>query len=481
MNVLFVSAECAPFAKTGGLGDVSAALPRYLGARGHDVRVVIPFYARVREKHRGFRPVLEDLSVQLGAKRVVFSVFEANLPDSRVPVYFVHCPALYGRKSIYTSDPDEHLRFAVLQWAALKICQFLRFSPDVVHCNDWQTALLPLMLRTVFQWDRLFARTRTVLTLHNVAHQGSFGAHVVPDTGLAEASDKLHQDQLAEGRVNFLLTGIMYADVVTTVSPTYAREIQTPEHGVGLDSFLRARSDVLFGILNGIDEDVWSPERDTLIPARFSADDLSGKERCKQALTSKFGLPYHPRAPIFGIVSRLAWQKGFDLMSEVLPHVLARHDAQVIVLGQGEPRYEDLFSRLAHAMPHKVAFYRGFSENLAHLIEAGSDFFLMPSRYEPCGLNQMYSLRYGTPPIVHQTGGLADTVKLWRGPGSGGTGIVFTHFDAKGLLWAMEYALEIFGDRARFRELQRNGMREDLGWDHRVGQYEDLYRQLIGR
>jgi starch synthase len=485
VNVLFVSAECAPFAKTGGLGDVSAALPRYLGKRGHDVRVVLPLYARVREKFHGFRPVLEDLSVQLGPTRVIFSVVEGTLPGSRVPVYFVHCPALYDRKSIYTSDPDEHLRFSVLQWAALKICQFLRFAPDVVHANDWQTALLPLMLRTVFQWDKLFQKTRTVLTLHNVGHQGTFGAHVLPETGLSEASQHFHQEQLGEGRINFLLTGLLFADVITTVSPTYAREIQTPEHGVGLDGFLRARKDVLFGILNGIDEDVWSPERDPLIPARFSASDLSGKERCKHALTQKLRLPYHPRAPIFGIVSRLAWQKGFDLLSDVLPHVLARHDAQVVVLGQGEGKYEELFSRLARQMPHKVAFHRGFSEPLAHLIEAGSDFFLMPSRYEPCGLNQMYSLRYGTPPIVHKTGGLADTVRLWKGPGSGGNGIVFEHFDAKALLWAMEYALEVWGsgtgeDRARFRELQRNGMSDELGWDRRVGQYDDLYRQLTG-
>jgi starch synthase len=483
VKILFVSAECAPFAKTGGLGDVSAALPRYLAKRGHDVRVVIPFYARVWEKHRGFKPILEDLSVQLGPRRVVFSVFEHLLPDSKVPVYFVHCPSLYDRKSIYTSDPDEHLRFAVLQWAALKTAQFIRFSPDIVHANDWQTALMPLMLRSVLAWDKLFARTRTVLTLHNVGHQGTFGAHVVPELGLAEASGNFHQDQLNEGRVNFLLTGLLYADVITTVSPTYAREIQTAEHGVGLDAFLRARRDVLVGILNGIDEDVWSPETDTLIPARFSAADLAGKETCKKALLSKMHLPYHPRAPVFGVVSRLAWQKGFDLLQEVLPSVLARHDVQVVVLGQGEGRYEELFSRLRGQMPHKLSFHRGFSEPLAHLIEAGSDFFLMPSRYEPCGLNQMYSLRYGTPPIVHKTGGLADTVRLWRGPGSGGNGFVFDHFDARALRWAIDYAIEVWGtgtgtDRAIFRELQRNGMKEDFGWDRRVGQYEDLYRQL---
>jgi starch synthase len=342
---------------------------------------------------------------------------------------------------------------------------------------------MPLMLRSVFSWDRLFQKTRSLLTLHNVGHQGTFGAHVVPETGLSEAASNFHQEQLRDGRINFLLTGLLFADAITTVSPTYAREIQTPEHGMGLDPFLRARREVLFGILNGIDDSVWNPETDALLPARYSVDDFSGKERCKQALTSKFRLPYHPRAPVFGIVSRLAWQKGFDLLSDVLPAVLGKHDAQLVVLGQGEGKYEELFSSLQRRMPHKVAFHRAFSEPVAHLIEAGSDFFLMPSRYEPCGLNQMYSLRYGTPPIVHKTGGLADTVRLWQGSGSRGNGFVFDHFDQKALYWAMEYALEVWGsgqgdDRARFRELQRNGMRDELGWDARVGQYETLYREL---
>ena len=502
LNVLFVSAEVAPFAKTGGLGDVGGALPRYLAKLGHDVRVVLPLYRRVREyaAKNGitFDRVLDDLSVQLGQKKVSFSIISATLPgtgDGRtpaVPVYFVAQPSLYDRAGIYTQDPDEHLRFALLQWAALKLCQFQRFAPDIVHANDWQTGLLPLMVKTAFAWDKLFARTKTVLTIHNIGHQGGFSADVLPDTGLTEVREHFHQEQLNAGRINFLLTGILFADAITTVSPTYAREIQTAEHGVGLDPFLRSRGPAVVGILNGIDEDVWSPEADKLIPQRYDADHLELKEKNKKALCESQRLPYHPRAPMFGIVSRMAWQKGFDLCMEVLPRLLAQHDAQLVVLGSGDPKYEGFFANLARQFPHKAAFHQGFSEPLAHLIEAGSDFFLMPSRYEPCGLNQMYSLRYGTLPIVHKTGGLADTVRLVRSTRTGGSdlgagnGIVFEHFDATAFKWALSWALELWGtgdgpDRARFREIQRRAMSEDLGWTRRIHEYVRVYRGLTGR
>lgn len=480
MQVLFVSAEVAPFAKTGGLGDVSAAVPRYLREKGHDVRVVLPFYRRVREKGGTFSRVIDDASVELGPRRIHFSIVTAPLPGTDVPVYFVVCPSLYDRDGIYTQDADEYLRFFVLQWAALKLCQLLRFAPDIVHANDWQTAFLPLMVKTAFGWDKLFAKTRAVLTIHNIGHQGSFPSSILPETGLAEISNHFHQEQLRDGRVNSMLHGILYADAITTVSPTYAREIQTPEHGVGLDPFLRARSQVVVGILNGIDEAEWSPERDSKIAFRYSRHELEKKELNKRDLLAKIGLPYHPRAPLFGIVSRMAWQKGFDLCIDGLPRLLAQHDAQVVVLGSGEPKYEEFFASLQRTFPHKALFYRGFSEPLAHAIEAGSDFFLMPSRYEPCGLNQMYSLRYGTVPIVHRTGGLADTVRLYRGPRSGGNGVVFENFDAMGFRWALSYALDLWGtgdgtDRAAFRDLQRVGMSEDNGWSRRIHEYLRVY------
>ena len=286
------------------------------------------------------------------------------------------------------------------------------------------------------------------------------------------------EQQLREGRLSFLLTGILYANAITTVSPTYAREITTPEHGVGLDAFLRARRDVLFGILNGIDESEWSPERDPLIPFHYSAEDPSGKEENKALLLRSVGLPYRRGVPLFGIVSRLAWQKGFDLCFDVLPALLAQREVQLVVLGSGEPKYEDFFARLARLAPHKVAFRNAFSEPLAHLIEAGSDLFLMPSRYEPCGLNQMYSLVYGTPPIVHKTGGLADTVRLWDPAARSGNGFVFDHFDPRGLTWAIRYALDQWGDREGWRRLMQNGMAEDFRWSRRVREYEELYAKL---
>ena len=483
MKILFVSSELAPFAKAGGLGDVSASLPRHLHELGHDVRPFLPMYSRVLGHGRSFTQVLPEFTLSLGALKVPVSIYSSPLPGTDLPIYFVRCPALYDRASIYGNGPDEHLRFAVLQWAALRACQYLQFAPDIAHVNDWQAALIPLMLRSVFAWDRLFAKTRTLLTIHNLGHQGTFDAKVLAETGLQPAADLFHQDELRAGRLGYLMAGILHANAITTVSPTYAREIQTAAHGVGLDGLLRSRAEVLFGILNGIDEAEWTPETDAHLPHHFSAGDLSGKERCKQALLASGGLPYRREIPLLAVVSRLVWQKGFDLCMKVLPPLLEKRMFQLVVLGKGEHRYHDFFHRLARAFPRQVVFQPVFNERRAHLIEAGADLFLMPSRYEPCGLNQMYSLRYGTVPIVHKTGGLADTVWQWD-PGNGrGTGFVFEHFDEGGLEWAINRALDSWGSgtghhRARWVQLQHNGMQLPLGWPHRIGEYVDLYRKL---
>jgi starch synthase len=483
MKILFLSSELAPFAKAGGLGDVSAALPRHIHALGHDVRPFLPMYARVEAPGRAFRQVIPEFDLALGKRRVRVSIHAAPLPGTDLEVHFVRCPGLYDRPSIYGSGADEHLRFAVLQWAALKACQLLRFAPDVAHVNDWQTALVPVLLRSVFAWDKLFARTRTLLTIHNLGHQGTFDARVLPDTGLEPAADLLHGDELRAGRFGFLLSGILHANAINTVSPTYAREIQTHEHGAGLDSFLRGRGDVLRGILNGIDEAEWSPETDRYLRHHFSAADLDGKERNKQELLASSGLPWRREVPVVGVVSRLVWQKGFGLCTKVLPGLLARRAFQLVVLGKGEHHYQRFFAALAQSFPWQVAFDQAFSEHRAHLIEAGSDLFLMPSRYEPCGLNQMYSLRYGTVPVVHRTGGLADTVWPWDPASGRGTGFVFEHFDEAGLAWALNRALDAWGsgtgaDRERWARLQRNGMELPLGWGHRVDEYLELYRRL---
>jgi starch synthase len=478
MKILHIASEVAPFAKTGGLGDVLSALPKALANKGHDVRVVLPFYRRVREGGHHAERILPWLELDLGRRRHRFSTYETKIPGSNVPVYLVDAPPLYDRPGIYTQDPDEHVRFALLGWAALRIAQQLRFAPDIVHVHDWQASLVPMTLRYLFAWDRLFDRARTVLTIHNIGHQGGFGSNAVDDVGLAPARGELHQDQLHQGRLSFLLHGIMYANAITTVSPTYAREIMTPEHGVGLDGFLRARRDVTFGILNGIDDTEWNPSVDRHLAQRYSMEELAYKETNKKALLAQVGLPYAPRVPVIGIVSRLAWQKGFDLCVDVLPSMLAQPNVQLVVLGSGEPRYEQFFSHLARVRPMQVAFANKFSEPLAHRIEAGADMFLMPSRYEPCGLNQMYSLAYGTPPIVHRTGGLADTVSHWDARTGRGNGFVFEHFDARGLAWALRKALGTWDDKAAWRAIQLNGMRQDFSWTRRVADYEAVYRSI---
>lgn len=480
MNILFVTSEVARYAKTGGLADVSAALPKYLLSAGHDVRVVMPFYSRVDTKGAKLETVLENLEVTPGPHRYRVDIIKASRPGE-APVHLVDCPALFHRPSLYTQDADEHLRFLVMIRAALEMCQRLRFAPDVIHGNDWQCGMLPLTLKVRYSWDALFGNAKTLLTIHNLNYQGRFPASIVSDTGLADARDLFHQDQLSAGVINFLLHGILYADGVSTVSPTYAKEIQTPEMGAEMDGLLRARSSTVVGILNGVDYDDWSPETDHLIPARFSASDMAGKATCKQAMCARFRLPHDPRIPVIGIVSRLAGQKGFALLDEVLADLLRRWGFQLVVLGNGEQRFENMFDGLARAFPRQVGFHRGFSNDLAHLIEAGADMFLMPSRYEPCGLNQMYSLRYGTVPVVHRTGGLADTVQLWDPTDNTGNGFAFATFDATGLRWAIEAALATYKDQKQWRRLQQNGMAARYGWDVQGKIYEELYTRLSAR
>jgi starch synthase len=476
-----IAAEVTPFAKTGGLGDVVAGLSRALGAAGHDVRVFLPFYAGVAKLSHPFVQVefLRDQSIAFGERRFTYSILTTKLPGSAVDVYFVHSPALYHHDGVYSGEWDEYLRFALLTRAALEACQRMGWSPEIVHVHDWHTALAPLYLRTAYAWDRLFARTRTVLTLHNLGYQGVFGAHVAEELGFGADLTRLHQEDLAAGRFGFLRTGLLYADVLTTVSRTYAREIQTPEHGFGLDAMLRARADHLVGIVNGVDYDTWDPATDPHLPHHYSAADLAGKERMKKALLEKVGLPYSDKAPVVGVVSRLTAQKGFDLLFDCLPEFLFHRDLRVVALGSGEERYESFLAWLQVSFPGKAWYYRGYSEPLAHWIEAGADIFLMPSRYEPCGLNQMYSLRYGTPPVVRRTGGLADTVQPWNPVAGEGTGFAFDHFTPEGFRWALDGALRAWGDREGWRRLMRNGMAQDFSWARQVREYEALYDKLV--
>ncbi len=482
MRIAFVTSEIAPFAKVGGLADVGGALPVELHRRGHEVLVIAPLYRRSRQGGFAFEPVagLERIPLNFGPYRAHFGLATAVLPQSDLKVYFVDNPALYDREGIYTEDADEHLRYIALCYAALAVCQHMGFSPDIVHANDWQTALLPLILKARVAWDRQrFEKTKSVLTIHNLAHQGVFGAQVLPDTGLADSAHLFHQDQLNEGIINLMLTGILYATAVTTVSPTYSREIQRDDTGGMLASFLRARSSTVVGILNGIGADEWNPETDAEIDQNYSIDTLDRKEANKRDLLRQVKLPYVPNLPVAGMVSRLTYQKGLELVFGALPPLLKDGRLQLVVLGSGASSYERHFQALQHQFPKQVCFYRGFSNRLAHLIEAGADMFLMPSRFEPCGLNQLYSLRYGTVPVVRRTGGLADTVIPFNPTTGQGTGFVFEQLSSTSLYGAIRQALAVWPNRPAWRQLQINGMRQDYTWARQVVAYEELYRRVV--
>lgn len=480
MKICLATAEYAPLAKTGGLADVSAALSACLKDAGHDVRVIMPAYSGLNTEGCDRQPVegLESLSIRIGTWLVRYGIDRLVLASGH-DVYLVRCPALYDRPGLYTGDDDEHLRFLLLSRAAIEMCQHMQFAPDIFHCHDWHTAMVPLYLKTFYSWDRLFAATRSVLTIHNIGYQGRFSSEIFNDLALDWDRDKLHQDDLNSGEINFLKTGLLYADLLTTVSPTYAREIQTGEYGMGLDPILRSRAGSLVGILNGVDYGEWNPETDPLIPANFTPTALTGKQRCKQVLMDELGLTAAADQPLIGIVTRLAGQKGVDLMQEVLPDLLGSRSFSLAVLGSGEPRFERFFEALHRAAPDRVAYFRGYNHKLSHWIEAGSDMFLMPSAYEPCGLNQMYSLKYGTVPIVRETGGLADSVEMIETETARGTGVLFRHYDATGLRWAITHALDLFTDKALWKKVMRNGMGQDFSLERQADTYVAQFRRLL--
>ena len=482
LAIALLASEATPLSKTGGLADVAGALTECLHAAGHDARLFTPGYASIDRTRFPARPLpaLQNVPLAVGPHQYVFSVSEVRLPGGGAPAYLIECPALYGRGTLYTTDPDEHLRFLAFTRAALLSCARLGWAPQIVHCNDWHTAFGPLLLQTQFAHEEAFRRTRTVLTIHNIGYQGVFGAASLADLGLGEQSHLLHQDDLRAGYINPLRHGILYANALTTVSPTHAREICTEEYGMGLQDSLRMRERDLTGILNGVDYTVWDPRCDEHLPRHFDEQHLDVKTDLKRQFLARMGFTTLASVPLAGIVSRLAVQKGFDLMFDVLPRVLETRELSLMVLGTGEDRYERFFDTLAARFPGRVIFRRGYDDALAHWIEAVSDLFLMPSRYEPCGLNQMYSLRYGTVPVVRRTGGLADSVEHFD-PGAGtGTGIVFNDFDPPALHWALSTALDWHAQRPLWQQMVRNGMAKDFSWTRQTEQYLQIYRRLSG-
>ncbi len=451
------------------------ALPKELAALGHDVRVVSPLHGST--KRVGQWTMREKpLGVEVGPDTRWAAVWESTLPGTVVPAYFIEHDWYFARPEVYSEAPDNAFRFAFLCRASLTLCLQLDWIPDVIHCHDWTTGLVPVLLNTTLR-DSALGRCATVFTIHNLEHQGYAPRSLVDFTRLPWS--EFHSHSLESlGGVNMMKAGLYHSTKLTTVSPTYAQEIRTPGGGCGLDGLLRFRGADLVGILNGIDEPAWDPATDKTLPAPFSASDLSGKAMCKQALQTRLGLEVDPAVPLVGIVARFARQKGLDLVTDAMSEIMTSTRAQIAVLGSGDASVEAGFRWAAAAFPGRVGVHIGFDGKLARVIQAGSDFFLMPSRAEPCGLTQMYAMRYGSLPIVRATGGLVDTVPDWAQ--EDGTGFVFDHADAKAVAWAVGRANAAFyDDSARFRAAQVRAMGRDFSWGQSAARYVDVYRWAV--
>jgi len=482
MRIAIVASECAPFAKTGGLADVVGSLPKALHQLGCDVKVFIPKYNTIDESKYGlhYEYAIGEMPVRVAGVAWPVHVVSSVLPGSSVPIHFIDCPHFFHRGRIYTDGFDEDGRFILFTKAVIEALQRLQWAPDVVHCNDWQTGFLPLLLKDNYGWDRMFDHTATLYTIHNIGYQGLFGRTAME---IAEIRPEHFPALEMHGGVSFMKAGILFAEIISTVSETYAHEILTPQYGAGMESILWMRRSDLFGVRNGIDVEVWNPETDAHLPHHYSKENLAGKYLNKKFLLEKLGLQYDQHRPLIGIVSRLVAQKGFDTVAEAI-NSLMEMDVQWVVLGAGEEKYEQLFTSLHHAMPHKVWTYIGFNNELAHLITAASDMFLMPSHYEPCGLNQMYSLRYGSIPIVRKTGGLADTVHDWHEFQAQGSneGNGFSFHDATGyaLHTTVTRAVHMFlNDQQTWHRMMMNGMSADFSWEASAQQYRQLYTMAM--
>jgi starch synthase len=477
MNIVFAASECVPFAKTGGLADVVGALPAALASLGHQVSVFLPKYRQT--KLSGAPPVVRSLTIPFDDHYRFCTVLDGGT-HAGVRFYFIDYPPYFDRDALYGTSlgdyRDNAERFALYSRAVVEACKVLGV-PDLFHCHDWQSALIPVLLRSVYAEDPAYQSVGVVFTIHNMGYQGLFPADILPLLMLSW--DLFTIDKMEfYGRVNFLKGALVFADFVTTVSRKYSQEIQTAEYGFGLEGVLRARSATVSGILNGVDYSQWSPESDKCIAARYSPDDLSGKAQCKADLLKEFGISEGDgQLPVVGIVSRFAAQKGFDLISQVADR-LAREEMIVVALGTGDQEYEDLFRRLKAQFSNKFAVKIAYDNTIAHKIEAGADMFLMPSRYEPCGLNQIYSLRYGTVPVVRATGGLDDTIEPWDPQTRKGTGFKFSEYTGEALLGTLRTALQAFKDKAAWQTLMRNGMSKDFSWTASAKEYVKIYERV---
>lgn len=476
MRIAFAASEGVPFSKTGGLADVVGALPHALAVAGHEVNVYLPLYRQTRLSSA--RTVVRSITVPFDDNYRFCSVVDGG-EIAGVRHYFIDYPPFFDREGLYGTSagdyPDNAERFALFSRAVLEASKILGV-PQIFHCHDWQSALVPILLRTQYIEDPAFHDVATVFTIHNVGYQGLFSPDTLPLLTLPWDLFTMSKMEFF-GNVNFLKGALAYADFVTTVSRKYSQEIQTTEYGFGLEGVLRDRAATVAGILNGVDHDEWSPGSDKFTVAKYSAQDLSGKALCKQDLLRTFGIAQPDSSlPVFGIVSRFVAQKGFDLISQVMDR-LAREEMIVVALGSGDRSFEEMFLRLHKQFPNKIAVKIAYDNPLAHKIEAGSDMFLMPSRYEPCGMNQIYSLKYGTVPIVRATGGLDDTIEPWDPRTGKGTGFKFWEYSGESLLLTVKQALHAFRDQNTWRQLMRNGMGKDFSWQASAKEYVRVYEK----
>ncbi len=482
LKVLFLSPEAVPFAKTGGLADVAGALPAALKQLGADVRLVLPLYRVVREGDFQMRALLHDLKIPLGKGKLAADVLEAKTSDD-IPVYLIERDDMYDRPNLYGNARGDYYdnleRFTFFAHASLRIAEALSFKPDVIHCHDWQTGLVPALLKGPYAGESTRDGTPSVFTIHNIGYQGIFPDEKLTVTGLPK-SDFFHAEGMEFwGEMSLLKAGIVYSEAITTVSPKYAEEIQTPEYGMGMEGVLKHRSAFLHGILNGVDYRLWDPARDSQIAVKYSAQEMQGKGHCKQALIAEMDLdPSLQERPLLAMISRLDAQKGLDLVVKILGKILAR-GVGLVVLGSGDERIQQAIQKAAKNNPGRVALFIGFNEPLAHRIMAGADIFLIPSRYEPCGLTQMYALKYGTVPVVRSTGGLDDTIVQFDPKKGKGNGFKFSPYKPASFLAAIQEAVDLYQNAGAWKKLVNNGMEEDFSWDRSAQRYLELYHRVI--
>ena len=479
-NILFASSEAVPYMKTGGLADVVGSLPRYFNKEEYDVRVILPKYACMDKKFLPELTFVCHFYVNLNWRRQYVGIFKSGFKG--VTYYFVDNEFYFAGNNPYNNIYEDVEKFAYFSKAVLESLPYLEFTPDIIHCNDWQTGLLPVFLHTSYGSDRFYENIKTVYSIHNMKFQGRWKIQEVMDiTGLPKQIFNANELE-SYGDANYLKGGIVYADAVSTVSPSYANDITTPEGGEGLDGLMQARRNVLYGILNGLDYEEYNPLKDPYIEYHFSKDDMANKRMNKIQLQKTLGLPISDDTFMIGIVSRMTDQKGFDLIAYVMEEMLNSMDVQFAVLGTGEARYEDMFRYFQDKYPDKVHAYIGYSEERANQIYAACDAFLMPSLFEPCGLSQLMSMRYGTLPIVRETGGLKDTVEPYNEFENTGTGFSFTEYNAHDMLHVIRYAYEIYNERPeQWKAMMKRAMEQNFSWDASAREYEKMYEEILAR